>query len=205
MSDREKQKYFDDLAPRWDLFTDHNRVRGSLRKELDRLRLSPEEHVLDLGCGTGNLTAVLLERLGPAACVTAVDFSSTMLEVARAKLPDPRVHWCLADAAVLPLRSESCDRVVCFSAWPHFADPRAVLVEMNRILRLNGFLTILHIEGRTTINRIHASAGGAVEHDLLSTVQDLAELFPSAGFVVDECDDRPERYSITGRKHGGVQ
>lgn len=201
MRDREKQGYFDGLASRWDLFTDHNRVRGSLGMELERMHLTPEEHVLDLGCGTGNLTAVLLEKLGPAASVTAVDFSPMMLELARAKLPDPRVRWCLADAAALPLPPGSCDRVVCFSAWPHFPDPQAVLLEMNRVLRKDRFLTILHIEGRTTINRIHATAGGAIGHDLLPTVDDLAELFPSAGFVVEERDDRPERYSITGRKH----
>lgn len=113
MGEQEKRKYFDDLASRWDGFTDHDRVRASLRIELGRMRLSPDEHVVDLGCGTGNLTAVLLETLGAGACITAVDFSPAMVERAREKLADPRVRWCVADAAALPLLPESCDRVRC--------------------------------------------------------------------------------------------
>ena len=65
MGEQEKLKYFDELASRWDGFTDHNRVRASLRVELDRMHLLPDEHVVDLGCGTGNLTAVLLVDSGP--------------------------------------------------------------------------------------------------------------------------------------------
>jgi ubiquinone/menaquinone biosynthesis C-methylase UbiE len=200
MADLEKQRYFDDLASRWDGFTNHDRVRASLRCELDRMRLLPDEHVVDLGCGTGNLTAVLLEKLGPGALITAVDFSSAMVERARAKLPDPRAHWCVAGAAAIPMPPETCDRVICFSAWPHFSDPGAVLLEMNRILRPGRPFTILHIDGRSTINHVHSSGGEAIAHDLLPPAGVLAALFPSAGFEVDECEDVPERYCVMGRK-----
>jgi ubiquinone/menaquinone biosynthesis C-methylase UbiE len=203
MSDSRKIEYFDGLASRWDGFTDHDRVRSELRSELEEMHLSPVEHVVDLGCGTGNLTAVLLEKLGPEGKVTAVDFSSEMVERAKAKFPDPRVHWCVADAAFLPMSPGSCDRVICFSAWPHFPDAVAVLREMYRILRNEGRLTILHIDGRQKINEIHVSGGEVIARDLLPHAKDLAAIFPAHGFAVEECVDTPLRYCVSGKLTGG--
>ncbi len=53
---------------------------------LDRLVLGGDETVLDAGCGTGNVTRVLLERL-PRGHVIAVDASPSMVAEARAQLP----------------------------------------------------------------------------------------------------------------------
>ena len=205
MAREEKRLYFDELSSRWDGFTDHDRVRGALRIELDRLAVVPDVHVIDLGCGTGNLTAVLLERLGAGGTITAVDFSEAMVARARGKFPDARVKWCVADAAALPLMPTSCDYAICFSAWPHFVNPLAVLREMNRVLRLDGSFVILHIDSREKINQIHSSASPAIMHDLLSPAADAAALLPAAGFAVEECDDSAERYCVRGRKVRSLQ
>jgi ubiquinone/menaquinone biosynthesis C-methylase UbiE len=203
MFDSRKIEYFDALASRWDEFTDHDRVRSKLRSELDLMHPAPREHIVDLGCGTGNLTAVLLEKLGPEGKVTAVDFSGEMVERAKQKFSDPRVQWYVADAAFLPMPPDGCDRVICFSAWPHFPDAGAVLRETYRILKDDGRLTILHIDGRQKINEIHSSGGEAIARDLLPPAGDLASMFPAHGFVVEECVDTPDRYCITGRVTGG--
>ena len=52
---------------------------------LDRLELSGDETVLDAGCGSGRVTAKLLDRL-PRGRVIAVDASPSMVEKARANL-----------------------------------------------------------------------------------------------------------------------
>ena len=57
------------------------------RPVVDRLALRGVETVLDAGCGTGRVTAMLLERL-PAGRVIAVDGSAAMVAEARAFL-DP--------------------------------------------------------------------------------------------------------------------
>lgn len=79
------------------------------RSVLSRLELTGNETVVDAGCGTGRLTAELLERL-PAGRVIAIDLSANMLDVAKREL-EPRfagrVHFaqchllngCLAPAA----------------------------------------------------------------------------------------------------------
>jgi ubiquinone/menaquinone biosynthesis C-methylase UbiE len=195
-----KQTYFDELAARWDGFTNHDRVRSALRSELGRMRIAKGEHIVDLGCGTGNLTAVLLDLLGQCGHITAVDFSPQMIDCARAKFPDPRVTWLTADAASLPLDDGSCDRIICFSAWPHFPHPATVLKDMHRILRGRGTLTVLHIDGRETINHVHAHASEAVKNDILHPACDLSALFTSCGFSVEECDESDSRYVVTGRK-----
>lgn len=70
-----------------------------LRPAVDLLQRVPPARparVVDLGCGTGNVTALLRARW-PDARVTGVDASATMLERARAS--DAAVDWCQADVA----------------------------------------------------------------------------------------------------------
>src|SRR5207248_16428 len=63
---------------------------------LQRVPLASPTRVVDLGCGTGNVTALLRARW-PEARVTGVDASSAMLERARAS--DGGVEWLEADVA----------------------------------------------------------------------------------------------------------
>jgi trans-aconitate 2-methyltransferase len=72
-------------------------------KVLDRLRLRGDETVLDAGCGSGRVTALLLERL-PEGRVIAVDASPSMVEKARDVLPAGRVEVHRADLAELELQ-----------------------------------------------------------------------------------------------------
>jgi trans-aconitate 2-methyltransferase len=71
------------------------------REVLDRLELRGDERVLDAGCGTGRVTAALLERL-PRGEVVAVDGSPAMIEELRARLGD-RVEARVADLQELVL------------------------------------------------------------------------------------------------------
>lgn len=92
-------------APRdWDAGS-YQRVSAPLermgRDVLDRLTLEGDERVLDAGCGTGRVTAALLERL-PRGHVIGVDGSPAMVERARALLP-PEVELRLADLVELTL------------------------------------------------------------------------------------------------------
>jgi trans-aconitate 2-methyltransferase len=79
------------VSPRdWDAAT-YDRVSDIqaewAREVLDRLPLRGDETVLDAGCGSGRVTALLLERL-PHGHVVAVDGAPSMVEVAREALGD---------------------------------------------------------------------------------------------------------------------
>jgi trans-aconitate 2-methyltransferase len=79
--------------------------QGWGRRVLERLPLQPADRVLDIGCGTGRLTAEIAERV-PDGRVVGVDRSAAMLETAASWLRDrsPRATVVLADAAALPFR-----------------------------------------------------------------------------------------------------
>ncbi|NLH50945.1 MAG: methyltransferase domain-containing protein [Myxococcales bacterium] len=203
MSFAEKQAYFDEIAPHWDQWTSPETVAARLRSELASWRIEPDERIVDLGCGTGNLTLVLLEILSPAGRVVAVDPAGKMLTVARAKNPDSRVSWAQTDAAHLPLAARSADRVICFSVWPHLDDPAAALVEFHRVLKPGGFLHVWHIDSKETINKVHASAGPAVACDVLLPAVQLAELASAAGFIPVEVVDDDHRYLVSARRQAG--
>jgi trans-aconitate 2-methyltransferase len=72
----------------WDAAS-YERISGPLeamgREVVDRLDLRGDERVLDAGCGTGRVTAALLERV-PRGDVVAVDGSAAMVEQARERL-----------------------------------------------------------------------------------------------------------------------
>ena len=99
----------------------------------------PEEAtaVLDLGAGTGKLTAALL---APGRTVHAVDPSSEMLRVLAAKLPavDARV----GSGERIPLPDASVDAVTVAQAW-HWMEPEAAAAEIERVLRPGGILALV--------------------------------------------------------------
>jgi len=177
-----KRVYFEEVADRWDGMVDLNGLQARLRLVLDDIQIGTDERILDLGCGTGNLTALLTERLSHTGCVVAVDFSGRMLSRARTKVKDPRVSWVVADAHTLPLADASVDRVFCFSAWPHFDDPDRVAEGIARVLRPGGRLHILHTASRLEVNEIHLHAGRPLERDLLVPVEETSAMLREGGF-----------------------
>lgn len=194
-----RKHYFDKLSPRWDEMIDMSRVLFRLRLGLAHLGIGFNEHILDLGCGTGNLSLCLLEILGSPGRIHAVDISQGMLEYAKRKLTDPRVRFHRAAAEELPLESSSLDRVICFSTWPHITEPDRTFDELHRVLKANGCLHIWHIDSRETINSIHTKAGEAVTSDLLQPASLLAEAMVKHDFVIQTIIDDKYQYLISAR------
>ncbi len=194
-----RREFFDRIATQWDGFVDLAQMAEKLHAGLREVDVAASSTVVDLGCGTGNLTLALLERLGSDGRVVAVDFSPHMLREAQRKVADERVTWLVADAAELPVEDASADYVICFSAWPHFPEPKRVLAEVLRVLRPGGALHIWHAASRATINQIHAEAGRAVEHDRLAPAEALAALASECGLEPYEVVDNDTRYVVRAR------
>ena len=104
---------------------------------LDRLVLAGDETVLDAGCGTGNVTRLLLERL-PAGRVIAVDAAPSMVEQARALLPagtDVR----RADLLELDL-GEQVDAVLSTATFHWVTDHDLLFRNLHDVLKPGGRL-----------------------------------------------------------------
>jgi SAM-dependent methyltransferase len=95
----------------------------------------PGATALDVGCGTGALTEVLAERLGPAA-VAAVDPSAPFVAAARERLPGVDVREARAEQ--LPFEAARFDLVLAQLVVHFMSDPVAGLREMARVARPGG-------------------------------------------------------------------
>jgi ubiquinone/menaquinone biosynthesis C-methylase UbiE len=198
--DNPRREYFDSIAEEWDGWMDLDRVNAELARGLDAFCIDQNETVLDIGCGTGNLTRALLGRLSDQGRVLAVDISPRMIKLARRKNADVRVSWLVADAARLSLPSATADRVICFSVWPHFPDPAGVARELHRVMVPGGRLHVWHIDSRETINRIHAGAGESVRGDILCPAAELTRLLQATGFSPETEVDDDNQYLVSSRK-----
>ena len=196
-----KRHAFDALAPRWDSLKSDEAVFAGVARGLSLLGDLAGADVVDLGCGTGRLEAVLLPRLGNGT-VVAVDFSPAMIEQARRRCPDPRVRWLCRDVHATSLDSASADAVLCFDAFPHFHDRARVLAEVARWLRPRGVFLLWHDVGRDHLARVHRSAGPAVENDLLPPVEELVALAAAASLVAEVAEEDEASYTFLARRAG---
>jgi ubiquinone/menaquinone biosynthesis C-methylase UbiE len=192
--------FFDGIADQWDGWDDLDLLGRRMSEGLTRMRVRPAETVLDIGCGTGNLTLALLATLAASGRVVAVDISPRMLEVARGKVRDSRVAWHVAPAESLPVPDATADRIICFSVWPHLHDQEAVLREFARVLRPGGHLHIWHLSPKEKINQIHTSSSGPISNDILQPAGETGARLAKAGFAVFEMLDDAEQYLVSARR-----
>lgn len=133
---------FDTIAGRYDLV---NRLmtfgldQGWRRRAITELGLAVDSLVLDLGCGTGDLTR---EAVRQGLRPIGVDLSFAMLAASRRRV-GPLVE---ADAETLPIGDGSLDGLVSGFALRNFTDLPKVLNEIARILKTGGRLVILEVD-----------------------------------------------------------
>ena len=150
------QQMFDSIAPRYD-FLNH-----LLSANIDRLwwrrtarafrgtLANPDAAILDICCGTGDMTMALLKRRpANARPILAADFAPQMLRRGAQKFgrkPDPTQPYAIplqADALHLPLRDASIDLITTAFGFRNLANYEAGLREFHRVLKPEGRLGIL--------------------------------------------------------------
>jgi demethylmenaquinone methyltransferase/2-methoxy-6-polyprenyl-1,4-benzoquinol methylase len=169
---RRVQKMFAAIAPSYDLNNHLHSLwmdQAWRRKAVRLSNLKATDHVVDVACGTGDLT-LQFERelydqaaksgtgLPGAAQAIGIDFTFEMLPLARQKglnqlapirsNPRPtylgnRMLWLNGDAQSLPLPDACCDVVSIAFGIRNVADPLTAMREFKRILRPGGRLVIL--------------------------------------------------------------
>jgi trans-aconitate 2-methyltransferase len=107
-------------------------------KVLARLDLRGDETVLDAGCGSGRVTAMLLELL-PEGRVIAVDGSESMVAAAREALPADRVDCIVSDLVGLEL-DEPVDAVFSNAVFHWIPDHDALFGALHAALKPGGQL-----------------------------------------------------------------
>ena len=151
---------------------------------LARLGGTQPRLVVDLGCGTGQLTQRLARRF-PDADVVGVDYSSGMLDEAAIRVAHT-AELVRADATELPFRSGSADIVVCTESFHWYPDQRRTLALLAQVLRPGGQLVIASIAavtglGESTVAAV-STAGGQPVRAL--TPRHLRDQLSDVGFEV---------------------
>lgn len=187
----------------WDAATYH-RVSSAMdamaEAVLDRLPLRGDETVLDAGCGTGRVTARLLERL-PRGRAVAVDVDPDMVDKARATLP-PEVDVRLADLLDLDLDSE-VDAVFSTATFHWVPDHDRLFARLFAALRPGGVL-VAQCGGAGNIASLLAAAdavaaepewatffGGFSRGSRFETAEATAARLTVAGFTDVRCRLQP--------------
>ena len=144
------RQMFDSIAPRYDLLNhllSANVDRLWWRRAARRFRVTlsnPDAAILDICCGTGDMTMALLKHRPPTARpILAADFSRNMLARGAKKFQRSNAVPIEADALHLPLRSASLDLIVSAFGFRNLANYEAGLREFPRVLKPNGQLGIL--------------------------------------------------------------
>ena len=150
------RRMFAAIAPSYDL---NNRLHSLWqdqrwrRKAVDLAGVGETDRVVDVGCGTGDLTVKLaleqwcFDARNEQSHVLGIDFTYEMLPLARTKATKYRLHsgisFLNADAQSLPLPDSCCDVVSIAFGIRNVQDPAAALREFRRVLRPGGRAIVL--------------------------------------------------------------
>ena len=135
---------FDRIAPRYDLL---NRLmslgldQGWRTQALDGIEVGPADVVLDLACGTGDLTELAVRR---GARVVGADFAREMLRGATQRRI--AASFIQADGAALPLADGSATVAVCGFALRNFVSLPEIFAELCRVLAPGGRIALIDVD-----------------------------------------------------------
>jgi SAM-dependent methyltransferase len=175
------------------------RLEPAARVVVERAAPAAGEHVLDVGCGTGNAALLAAER---GARVTGVDPAPRLLDVAseRAAARGLDATFALGEASALPLADGAADAVLSVFGVIFAPDPRAAATELARVTAPGGRIVLSAWIPSGPIHEAVRAAGEAVRNALGAPAGPppfpwhdraaLGELFASHDFEVTVDEER---------------
>lgn len=146
------------------LLSPFRRLVQSPTKFADRLGVSPDDRVLEIGCGPGYFSPALAARV-PDGQLVMVDLQHEMLQLARSRVGSDAVAVAVQlDAMSLPLRSASFDAVVVILVLGEVPDRARCLSEIRRVLRAGGVALFAETRRDSDFIRFEALRGLLESH-----------------------------------------
>jgi trans-aconitate 2-methyltransferase len=157
------------------------------------LDLAGHERVLDAGCGTGQVTEGLLDRL-PEGTVVALDGSPSMIARARDRLGDARVDYLVHDL-LQPIPIEPVDAVLSTATFHWILDHDRLFANLAAVLKPGGQLVAQCGGAGNTVElgRVVRDLDYELEEDKnFAGPEETRERLERAGFTDVECWLQPE-------------
>ncbi|MCZ7400644.1 MAG: class I SAM-dependent methyltransferase [Candidatus Methanoperedens sp.] len=110
---------------------------------LDKLKITENTVIADLGCGTGFFSIPAAKRVKK---VFALDIQQEMLEILRKKIKKEKItniEVILSGESSIPLSDKSVDTLLMANVFHELEDKLSLLKEVNRVLKVNGRLMII--------------------------------------------------------------
>jgi ubiquinone/menaquinone biosynthesis C-methylase UbiE len=151
----------------------YRRVHTAVLRTLDPL--PAPRRLIDLGCGTAQLTADLAARFG-SALVVGVDLSAAMLAAARRRLGPHAPSLVRANVYALPFADRAVDLVTSTISYHWYLEPSRALAEVRRVLVPGGHFVLATLASRMF-------RGAVARARFVPAADHLADL-RAAGFAV---------------------
>ncbi|MDI6687182.1 MAG: bifunctional demethylmenaquinone methyltransferase/2-methoxy-6-polyprenyl-1,4-benzoquinol methylase UbiE [Desulfobacterales bacterium] len=146
------KEMFDQIAPRYDLL---NRLLSCRQDVYWRRMMVSEINVpaggllLDVACGTGDVAIEIIRQKGSSVKVCGIDFSTSMLMLARNKIRDihdgSNIHLLSGNALNLPFKEETFDALTIAFGIRNIVDKLSALQVFYRTLTTGGMLLVLEL------------------------------------------------------------
>ncbi len=190
MNKKEIISFFDDFAPTWDSMNERN--DAVISKLLDNCGIFEGTRVLDVACGTGVLFPDYISR---KAVVTGIDISAEMVKTAKEK--HPQIEIICGDAESVSFE-EKYDAVMIYNAFPHFPNPRKLIENLTKALKIGGRISIAHGASREEINKCHSGKPSKISLPLpeAEEIKNLLTPFFNVDIVISD----NKMYQISGTK-----
>jgi ubiquinone/menaquinone biosynthesis C-methylase UbiE len=174
---------------------------GKIERMLEHARICEGMRVLEPGCGTGRLTAILADLVGPKGYILAVDMSSKMIESARCRIGlQDNVSLEQASIENYCFAPKSFDAVICHNTFPHFDDKPGVVSHLAAGLKRGGRFIVFHFMSSARINDLHRKAHVSVLNDLIPPEAEMRKILQASGLQVDTLIDDESGYLLSSTR-----
>ena len=190
------REVLDTIAKSMNVRASEPAMQAICARYMAQIVLPQDARVLEIGCGNGATTRLIMEYVSPAQLV-GTDPSPVFIDMARATFAgEPRVSFALGDAVATGQADASFDLVIAHTVYSHLADPEGALAEAHRVLRPGGQLVIFDGDFATITvalfdgDPLQSAVAAVLRHMMHAPyiMRRLPALVTAAGFSVQSVD-----------------